>query len=366
MLVNIQLLRFLAALVVVFYHVHGHVLAANGPEKGLFWPFSLFGYAGVDVFFVISGFVIWHTTRSLRGWNWSLDFAYRRATRIYTGYWPYFLLMLLFLWFFSSKRLETVSYLDSFFLLPSSVGALVLPVSWTLTYELYFYALFALLLLLPLEARFWLIIGALVMVLAIQGIAWLHLDLYEPENFRQASRFFTFYASPFLIEFLAGCLLARGWQRVNPSPWILAVIFLILAVLGIYVQEAVIGQSLGTGYYRPYRILLLGGAAYFLVWWFLALEQRGVLLFQRCAVFLGAISYSLYLCHGILLVLFYRIGLRDWIASQGFIEAWYLALSLVIVGYSALHYLWIENPLRNLSRWFRARYLVNWLEERRA
>ena len=366
MVVNIQLLRFLAALVVVFHHVHGHVLAAGGPVMGLFWPFSLFGYAGVDVFFVISGFVIWHTTKSLKGWNWSLDFAYRRATRIYTGYWPYFLMMLALLWYFSSRRLETVSYLDSFFLLPSPIVALVLPVSWTLTYELYFYALFALLLLLPAVARLWLIIGALVAVLGIQGIAWLHLGLYESENFTQVSRFYTFYTSPFLIEFLAGCLLAWGWQRVKPSPWILAGIFLILAALGIWFQEAVIGQSLGTGNYRPYRVMLLGGAAYFLVWWFLALEQRGVQLFPRYAVFLGAISYSLYLCHGILLGLFFRIGVRDWIASQGFVEIWYLALSLVIVGYSALHYLWIEDPLRNLSRRFRARYLAIWLKEKQA
>ncbi len=361
MLVNVQLLRFWAALAVVLYHMQPHLVAAGGPQQGVFGLFRLFGYAGVDVFFVISGFIIWHTTESLRGGRWSLDFAYRRATRIYTGYWPYFLLALAVIAVYAPQRLGGLALTDSFLLLHAPLSELVLPVAWTLTYELYFYTVFMLLLWFSTRVRLFAVAGLLATVAAIQGAAWAGGQVYAPAAYAEVSVFYRFFASPFCLEFLAGCLLAAGYRRVRPAPlWLLGG-FLVLLAAGVYVQEAVVMESLAKGFHRPYRVLLFGGAAFFLVWAMLAWEQQGRIWAPGYGVFLGAISYSLYLCHIIFLDLVYFIGLRDWIAGAGYAEVWYAGFGAVIVGYSALHYRWVERPLRRLSRALRARYIDRWL-----
>lgn len=83
----LQVLRFLAALAVVLFHT-GFGLLMEHPEW--FNPFSL-GYAGVDVFFVLSGFIMAHTVRPERGAG---DFSVRRIACIVPLYW--FLTLALF------------------------------------------------------------------------------------------------------------------------------------------------------------------------------------------------------------------------------------------------------------------------------
>ena len=360
MLINIQLLRFLAALAVVFTHGHAHVVAANGPQDGLFGFFHLFGYAGVDVFFVISGFIIWHTTTSLHGGRGAADFLYRRATRIYTGYWPYALLALLLFWVFGPEVLKRIDYWGSFLLYSTKIDELLLPVAWTLVYELYFYLVFTLLLLFSNRFRLLALVVLFAVVLTVQGVGWLYLDLYSQANFWGLSIFFLFFTSPFCLEFLAGAMLAAGYQRLRPNPWLLFTLFLLFLVGGIYLQEAVIGERLEKGYHAPYRVLFFGSAALFLVWAMLRLEQLGRVLAPRYGLFLGDISYSLYLSHTLLLTAIYFFGLRDLAAETGYQEVWYLLFSLLIIAYSALHYRWIEYPLRSLSQRLRRVYLARW------
>lgn len=364
MLVNIQFLRFLAALAVVFTHGYEHVVAANGPQDGLFGFFRLFGYAGVDVFFVISGFIIWHTTESLHGRRWVADFLYRRAARIYTGYWPYFLLSLLGFWAVDSTVLERVDYWGSFFLYTTEIKALLLPVSWTLVYELYFYLVFALLLLFSMRLRLRMVAALFVLVLALQLWALWVLDLYRPGAFGGMPQLLRFYASPFCLEFLAGCLLAAFFQRFGAPWWLLLGLALGLGAGGLYVQEAVVGGDLMKGYHRMWRVPFFGGAAFFLVWSLVQLEKIGQVLAPRYGAFLGDISYSLYLSHTILLMAIYFVGLRGLAAQTGYQEVWYLLFSFAIIAYSAAHYRWVERPLRGLSRGLRARYLSTWLEAR--
>ena len=81
---NIELLRFIAALAVVYFHAVGTLRAVAFPEIG---PNSLteLGAAGVDVFFVISGFVIFLSlTRKNRT---PIEFARDRLIRLVPAYW---------------------------------------------------------------------------------------------------------------------------------------------------------------------------------------------------------------------------------------------------------------------------------------
>jgi len=89
MLINIQFLRLVAAMLVVFYHTSSH-LRSTGADQGIFFQINdAVGFAGVDIFFVISGFLIYGGL--LRRPQPYLVFMLRRIRRLY----PVFTVMLL-------------------------------------------------------------------------------------------------------------------------------------------------------------------------------------------------------------------------------------------------------------------------------
>ena len=147
---GVDALRGLAAILVVTVHV-SHTLA--GPKDFGHEPFAglfAFGRAGVDFFFVLSGFVITYVhfndigRRAVFGSFW-----YKRLLRIYPTYW---IVMLLFGALLAisptPERAErdVVHALSSFFLWPEMVEP-ILGVGWSLRHELLFYALFSVALL---------------------------------------------------------------------------------------------------------------------------------------------------------------------------------------------------------------------------
>lgn len=346
MLVNIQLLRFIAALAVVFTHGYDHLVAANGPEDGIFGFISQFGYAGVDVFFVISGFIIWHTTKKLEGWKDISSFIYKRATRIYTGYWPYMLMACMIFWLAKSDIFVRIDLLKSTLLLTPNINKLILPVSWSLVYELYFYLVFAVLLFLPSNIRKNTVILLFAAVLAIQLWALLVMNLYDPNIFKKAPPLVRFFSSPFCLEFLGGCLLAANYHRLNISCWILLSGAIIFTTAGLYVQEHIIQDSLIKGYYRMWRIALFGSASFMLVWFMLEMEKNGIIIVKNISIVLGNISYSLYLCHTLIFAIIYYTGLQTYVATKSYQELWFFGFTLIIILYSAIHYYSIERPLR--------------------
>ena len=144
MLVNIQFLRCVAAMLVVVYHASARMPSGEGPVSWLFQAGTATGFAGVDVFFVISGFIMAWTTFEKAGSEDGSDFARRRVARIYSGYWPFFILAaVVFAWARAGHFAES-NLLKSFFLWPQPLNHNLLEVTWTLSFELYFYALFTL------------------------------------------------------------------------------------------------------------------------------------------------------------------------------------------------------------------------------
>lgn len=89
MIQNIQGLRFYAALAVLLFHVSSIYQHHNG-EIFAAWAsaFNPIGRIGVDVFFVISGFVIWTSTSSRHAPKDAAPFALRRIARVFLTYWP--------------------------------------------------------------------------------------------------------------------------------------------------------------------------------------------------------------------------------------------------------------------------------------
>lgn len=345
MLVNIQFLRFLAALAVVLFHMDPLFKSSHS-----IFHTHLFGFAGVDVFFVISGFIMWHTTRNSQSFDDASRFLKRRFVRIYTGYWPYFLIALVLFWVLDPLALEKKSGVESFLLTPMPISERLIPVSWTLTFELFFYVLFSALMLLD---RKWLpyIVSALVLLLiAVNTLGWMFFSFYTAEFLRETPRLLRIIISPYVIEFLLGCLLCH-YATVGHLRWgaVSLLLSLLLFAGGGYLNAEVFENRMDTGYFVVQRVAVFGLAAVLLVYGAVALESRQLLLFPKVSLLLGGASYSLYLSHTLIIDLFARTGL---VQTSGSLPTWIIwaILLLIIILYSVFHYLYVERPFYAAGR----------------
>lgn len=327
MLLNIQMLRALAALAVVLYHLGPHYRDAGGGFD-LLIRISEWGFFGVDVFFVISGFVISYTVfpkeRSVQG---AATFLRHRLARIYLGYWPFGLLALYVLPVHSVANLVNVSTFHSLTLTSADIMLLALPVAWSLAYELYFYALFGLLYSFSNTVIKHVLLA--IFVLLLGRVLWVQID---PD-----SRLY-FWVSAYLLEFLYGVMIYLFQdlllkRRLIPLSGVL--------VIG--------GLMLGTGHQLEHdaRVLYFGVSAAAIVVLALQLEQNGLFRAPAWLVTLGDSSYALYLSHLFVITAFYQWGWRDGLAAQSpwLVELGFLALLLYIVFLAHFWYRRIERPL---------------------
>lgn len=336
MLVNVQLLRFIAALAVVLYHA---APLWSAPPSWV-TAFAAMGFSGVDVFFVISGFILWHTTRDRRGSRAAAAFLTRRFARIFTGYWPFFAIAMALWWWFAPHELATKDWVRSLLLVPMPMDQRVIPVSWTLTYELYFYLIFAALLWLPLHIRFRVLclLGSCVLFVAVA----LALHGGEGDNPSRSPRWLRPLVSPYLLEFLAGALLCRMREAGIHRGGVQALIgSATLFALGGWLNLED-GYALDGGAQVAQRVAIFGPAAAMLVYAGASLEARGYRFWPSASVLLGGASYSLYLAHPLLLAVFVWLGIGRALPVG---ETWIiLAWLAVTLGYSVWHHRWLETP----------------------
>ena len=203
---SIQALRAVAACAVVFHHV-----CQPFDWKGITSPLFMrghaitdFGQAGVDIFFVISGFImVVITDRWPAQERRPLNFLYKRFTRVLPLYWIYttvFLLMTLLPGVMKNHQYPPAYVVQSYLLLPTYadgkadiLGWPVLGVGWTLGFEMLFYVAFAALIRLDL-ARSALILSAGFVLTSLAG--WLY-----PQT---ASPLLAFVTHPLTLEFCLG------------------------------------------------------------------------------------------------------------------------------------------------------------------
>lgn len=138
---QLDLLRVVACLFVVFYHYFYYGRLVGRLELQLLsFPLFNYGYLGVDIFFVISGFVIFNSLEShkLKG------FFRARVQRLYPIYWLCLTFTLLF-FVISDRKIEFINVLLNLTMLQSFFGVESLDgVYWTLAIEIVFYVLISL------------------------------------------------------------------------------------------------------------------------------------------------------------------------------------------------------------------------------
>jgi peptidoglycan/LPS O-acetylase OafA/YrhL len=267
--ISVQYLRAFAATLVVVFH------AFSIPAIRQASPFA-FGQFGVELFFVISGFVMWITTQNRE--KSPVEFWKARVIRIVPLYWFFTSLFVVC----AAKGLtstpatfDAVYILKSYFFIPASnpISGLPNPVyslGWTLNYEMFFYLIFG-----------WtLLIGNTSMRLATVLAALLSLVLLGV-IVRPTDPILATYTAPIILDFAAGVVIARFasfFVRLGRVTGL----FLLAAGIAMFFVPNPLGFAVGS-------TCLVGGAV--------ALEPQVQRSPSLSLLFLGNASYSIYLAH---------------------------------------------------------------------
>ena len=300
------------------------------------------GDGGVDLFFVISGFIMVVISRGrFQRPGEFASFLYRRATRIFPLYWIFSLAILaVFLvvpaWVPAMQKGQ-VHLFASFFLLPQFVLPLLGP-GWTLAHEAYFYLVFAGALLLPERwlSRFLLLWGF--------GVA-AGYNLYVTHPALLGSATIKMITNPITIEFvLGGCValaIRRGWRQ---GDWLCLIAGGLLLPLSSLFFDPLDIEGLRFFCFGLPALLILYGAV--------ALESGGRFQFPAWLQSLGDASFSIYLSHILVVETVGRVWKAGhWTAlGQHALVILFMAAAALSCGLAV--YRWIEQPLlRICHRW---------------
>jgi exopolysaccharide production protein ExoZ len=273
MIWSLQVLRFIAALLVVYHHAAYTAIRATGSNGFVPPGLTEVSQSGVDIFFVISGVII---TRIARGRNAS-EFICSRLWRIVP---MYFICTAPALAVAISTGFGWRDALATFLLWPATdrMTLPILPVGWTLCFEMLFYISAALVLV----HRRWLfaIIGAYAAAFLL----------------RPLGPVFQFVGNPIILEFFLGAIVActPPWR---PGLWAMPFGFTVLVCIGL-IGIAPNSVALDTHYGDEafWRVLVWGVPAAMIVYGTLQARVR-----ESVWTYLGNASYSLYLTHPLIL-----------------------------------------------------------------
>jgi exopolysaccharide production protein ExoZ len=248
--------------------------------------FEYFGYVGVDLFFVLSGFVItWISYRQLGDRSRLGQFALRRAWRVLPLYWLAWPIAA----FINIRVLRypcDVSW-DWFWgnvtLVPPARTALMIPQAWSLAFELLFYAVFAVFFVLPRRVfsptlALW--------TLGIVAAAW--ADVW-PAGWLKLF-------DPLVLEFLLGCFVATVLRNDRGLRY--GRLALVFGIAG-FAASALCEWSgrLHTRDHTLERVLSFGISCALIVFGAVACERTGDWRSPRWLQTVGDASYSIYLSH---------------------------------------------------------------------
>lgn len=328
-IISVQYLRAVAATGVVFHHALGPPYINSGLA-----PPPTIGEAGVDLFFVISGFIIWVTTRGRE--TLPADFVQHRIVRIVPLYWICtfaFLAMQL-----ASRKAEAISIsalVRSLLFIPTYDPAIAQKISafyflgWTLMYEMFFYALFAFALTLPRPRQLASVVAVLLGLSAL-GAAF---------SFQGGMSYA--YTSPLLLEFAAGCLLGALYAKRALPRTSAGVIFILIGVAAL----AATIWSPPDGLYE--RTLFWGVPAALIVLGALCAEDTVRRHASGVLVLLGDASYAIYLSHVLIILVFNLVVQRLKIATdfRALVALYLIAGSALAIAGGVLVHRFIEKPV---------------------
>jgi len=318
---ELDALRGLAALGVVVFHYTTFYQQEVGHTQPLGFGFPAGNY-GVHLFFLISGFVIFMTLERTRT---AMDFVVSRFSRLFPAYWTALAITAAVIYSIGlpKQRLGEADLLANITMLQEILGFEHLDGSyWTLQAELFFYV----------QMLFWFMIGQLKRIHWII-LGWLALVVIYAVTEQHHVHFSYTLRELFLLRhipfFALGILFYRLHTRSGRWPLDLALIALCLVAIGV-------------AYAPVYLFAALVCSAIF------GLFVVDALRWLRAApfMFLGGISYSLYLLHqAIGFALIHRLEA----AGVPSLAAVALAIAVALALAAALTR-WVERPAMRVLR----------------
>ena len=323
---SIEAARGIAALLVVLFHA---TILMRSPSYFSLAPlggFFEFGFAGVDFFFVLSGFIIlWAHGRAIGVRTVLRGYLYKRFIRIFPLYWFVCALILLAVTVKLTRAgVEDLEVIASLLLWPHP-GAPLVAVAWTLSHELLFYAAFGAMIAYRQS-------GTALMAAWFIGIVWTMFlgqtnsplgVLFHPRN----------------LEFFVGMAAAEICRRFDSMPrpqWI--------AILGCAIFAA---AATASSHHVGEEILLAGyalGSGLIIVGATLA-EMQGNLRVPAFLIMVGRASYSIYLVHYFALSIIIKgLMYTGWLALVG-PTGCFLVLVSGALGAGIVLHVWVEAPL---------------------
>ncbi|AJI88426.1 acyltransferase family protein [Yersinia rochesterensis] len=342
---SIQVLRGVAALLVVLFHFR-HFVNDVYPLKDLGDRLFLFGEAGVDLFFIISGFIIVYSSKN-REKNTFSEFAIKRFFRLYP---IYFVVLTFYLISYGDEVFTISNIIKSYLLIPIDFngkgpwfGLSTIYTAWTLSYEAYFYIIFSIAIFVNHKYR---ALVCAVAILLIMVISQLHLydtlflDPITAKKDNQGVLYnLSFVSSPLIIDFILGMFLAYlydyydkkcGYHNIYNF-----IAFSSMAIALIFMISSKTGSVGPTSW---------GWCSFLIVASMLVLTKNLNLTYPRFLISIGEMSYSIYINHVVVKkVSFAYIGSFGLFTGK---DGFFILFSLVVVTLciSYFTYTFIEKP----------------------
>ena len=332
-IVSIQFLRAFACYSVLFVHV---LQMLNIKPFG---DYFISGGYGVDLFFILSGFLIYITTKNEDNWK---SFAIKRVFRIFPMYW--FCLTLYFLVFtiHFKKNYSLVYCIQNFLMLPWSgpvnTHSLIIGVAWSTVYEVYFYTVFLMLIVFKIPKKYIITVFILLLFIfkATSGINLFNLNENQIFQFLYSVAGYTH-----ILPFVLGVSLAMLCDNPNRFSFIAdfkfkKVVFICLHLIYIIILLKKYNQI------NSYLISLL----IFFMWlnidliWYVNYNS----VVSKFFVKMGDISFSIYFLHILVIEI-----LISYFKITDLLILIFLA-SVVSIAASIITFKYIESPFINLSR----------------
>lgn len=338
MINNIQAFRALAVLLVVANHA-----AQQSARVGSGSVFFETGAAGVDIFFVISGFIMCHITESAHD---ARRFMLSRFVRVAPTYYLVTALMAFAVaevpQFFKTSIFDIGHVISSFLFIawPHPTMRDAIPIylpGWTLNYEFFFYVTFALFIPLNIMTRI-VITSSVLLCLAVLRILPVQNAIYD------------FYTSSILIEFVYGMIVYWLHRNVHYHSRVGGLLLLAGSAIALVAVQYVWPTARGL----ENRFIVWGIPAALMVYSGLWLESSKSRVKAKSILFIGDASYSIYLTHlftvGIVAVIWGRLHVPVQISDLGLIVACLIASTAV----GSLFHVLLELPILRIMRGFLA------------
>lgn len=317
-LIELDALRGIAALLVLLYHYFTRYNSLYGHDNFLETNYFSYGNQGVQLFFMISGFVIFLTLNHIKK---PMDFVISRFSRLYPPFWIAIASTFLIVYLFGLPgrqvsfltALKNMIMFHEYFEIPNVDG-----VYWTLRVELTFYLWMFIAYLLNALKR----IEIFILIFILFNLL---INMTNTYIHPQLENFLLFKYLPF---FGIGICLYKIFYNEKSK---LTVVTLLIALIS-------------TSYLSTPKLSIL--YVFFTIIFFLGIKGKILILSNKILIFFGAISYSLYLLHQnigyVIINEGYNLGLNPFASIS-------IAIIISII-ISYVSYKFVEKPSAKLIK----------------